>query len=104
MIQRSDKERPSPLSFPGAAGGEVSAATFGKFDNAKRAAFQSLLQKVRPLSNLGLVFLPVFSSFSAGMRTSWVWVVMVASAKRMASPPWRSMMSLGSTPLPRDLD
>ena len=67
-------------------------------------AFQSLVQKLRPLSNFGLVFLPVVSSRSTGMRTSWVCVVISQSVRRMASVPWDSMMSSGSTPLPRDLD
>ncbi len=78
-----------------------------RFIIANREAFHSLLQKLRPMSNLGEVFTvrPSGSVIaSTGMRTSCVCVVMLASVNRMASAPWLSMMSSGSMPLPRLLD
>ncbi len=70
----------------------------------KRLAFQILLAKFRPMSNLGEVLVPVLGSFTTGMRMSWVSVAMEARVKRSASAPWELMMSTGSTPLPLDLD
>ena len=75
-----------------------------RFIIANRVAFQILLQKFRPRSNFGDVFFPVLLSFDTGMRTSCVCVVMWQSVNRIASAPWDSMMSSGSTPLPRLLD
>ncbi len=74
------------------------------FDRMKRVAFQILLAKLRPMSNLGEVLVPVVGSLTTGMRMSWVSVAMEARVKRRASAPWELMMSTGSTPLPLDLD
>ena len=62
---------------------------------ANREAFHSLLQKLRPMSNLGEVFTvrPSGSVIGAtGMRMSCVSVVMLASVNRIASAPWLSMV------------
>src|SRR5450432_3903728 len=61
-------------------------------DRTNLEAFQSLLQKFRPKSNLSLVFFPS-GSFLTGILTSWVSVAMLARVKRRASAPWVSMIS-----------
>src|SRR5262245_27870116 len=96
-IQRSGRE--SPESWVRGAESDAGAS---RMPIAKGDAFQSLVQKVRPASNLGLVFLPV-ASLTTGRRTACVCVAIWAMVKRIASVPWLAMMSSGSTPLPRDL-
>src|SRR5438045_4409975 len=91
-IQRSGRERdgrewlpdPSPAPLRGATSpsrGEVGADS--RMPIANLAAFQSLLQKLRPASNLGLVFLPLAGSLTTGRRTSCVCVAIWAMVKRM---------------------
>ena len=75
------------------------------FMSRKRLAFQILVTNdlacsVRGLSMSFLVFLSMFAS----NLTSWLLVHSVSKLKRMASAPYMPMRSMGSTPLPLDLD
>ena len=65
----------------------------GRFIITKRAAFHSLLAKLR------LAF-----TFSSEKRMSLPGVEPTTSVRRSASAPYWSMISSGSMPLPKDLD
>src|SRR4051812_46996060 len=81
-IQRSSKVS----SFEFRVSGEAAASL--RFDRMNLLAFQILLAKLRPMSNLGEVLTPVLGSLTTGMRMSWVSVAMLARVKRRASAPW----------------
>ena len=74
------------------------------FMSRKRLAFQIFVMKAfacsvraEPMKRLSL-------SKSASKRTSWFAVKSESRLKRMASAPYMSMRSMGSTPLPLLLD
>ena len=64
-----------------------------RFISTKRLAFQILLAKLRK-----------DSIFSSDMRMSLPGATPMTSEKRSASAPYLSMTSMGSMPLPSDLD
>ena len=71
----------------------------------KRAAFQILVTKDRAASVRGESTSSwVFLSMLASNLTSWLLVTSVSRLKRIASAPYMAMRSIGSTPLPLDLD
>ena len=76
-----------------------------RLPKTKRLAFQIFVTKARADSVRGLPRSSwVFLSISASKRTSWLLVTSVSRLKRIASAPYMEMRSIGSTPLPFDLD
>ena len=102
-------ERPAKRDKIHASAGVAATGSPGvkpsRLPSTKRLAFQIFVTKARACSVRGEEMSSwVLGSMSASKRTSWLFVTSVSKLKRMASAPYFAMRSMGSTPLPFDLD